>query len=288
MAIDLQYLPESLSGKTVGKFNFDDTIFDQDLEKLGCSVVFIDPKIEQHVTQRIDFFVLDCAPYLNSDYVEEAKRALNAFRKIGEGAFCYSAFLYANQNHNWDVVNHGSPTPEAGFVPSSRWVYDNLLSDFGARAVSGFNYSSTTHCMITRLMPLKRTVMCIMAASMQGKTTLVRQLVGKHSFYHVSSDYLLDTLIRIKEVNNLPSDVADLKEAINKIEPNKLWGRFFRLLEEDANLLESFLTLIGKNLIGSIGEGVVSFDIDIRSEEKQAQVKKFFLDEGYKVWGCTI
>lgn len=290
MSNDTSFLPESLRGKTVGMWTPGPTMFDRDLERLSCRIVPLGREYPAPLADsdpRIDFFVLDGTHYLGGNYISKLRQTLEAYRNCGLPISCYAILPYALINHDWDVVNNGVPLLSEDCLPSAPWLYHSVLEKFAVRAVANIKHKGVYPCIVIRVTPLKRTIMCIMAQSGQGKTTLVRQMTGRHSIYHVSSDYLLSNLINKKTHATASAAQRSLHEAIATIDPEKLWGRFFRVLDEDHTLLAAFLTLVKGHLDLANDTALTSFDIDLRQHDSQEFVQKFFQESEFKVWRCS-
>jgi len=283
-----QFLPESALGQTVGVLGGDPGKFAADLRALGCKTLDLFDGSDLELSKEADFFVLDASCYLDAGaYPEKINPILKSYAAGAANRYCYSIFPYANMNYDWDVTNLARPADPSIMLPATRWIYDTLLDDFAARAIANIRHGDAVPCIVTRLLPLKRTLLCIMASSGSGKTTLVRLLANRHRLFHTSSDYLLNNILSVSGSVTDNASLSQLRSAIDRIPSEKLWGRFFRLLEEDHLLLESFLELAWQHM-QLAGEGtLLSLDIDLRTEEGRAALVAFFRKKDLKVWECT-
>lgn len=282
-----EMLPPSLAGKTVGVWGDVPTKFDTDLERLKCKIIRLSLDATPAQAKNLNFFVLDGLTWMNDGYVTKTRRYLDAYQKLANGRFCYGIFPYVTLNYGWDVHNQGAPALQGNLLPGARWNYDELLSDFAARAVSNIRVDEHVSSIVTRLLPLDRTLLCIMAASGQGKTTLVRQLTNQHDVFHTSSDYLLTTIIALEAGSDPSPQVVKLKAAIETLKPDQIWAKFFRLLDEDAELLSCFLELAWQHMQLAKSSSLISFDIDLRLDSGKQNAKNFFRDKNLKVWECN-
>lgn len=280
-------LPASLAGKAVGVWASGPTTFDADLARLGCKVVGLEVDATIADAAEVEVFVLDGLAWVNDEYVSRTRACLDAYQRVAEGRFCYGLFPYVSLNYGWDVHNQGAPTSQSDLLPGARWSYDELLQNFAARAVTNIKVDDKVSCIVTRLLPLDRTLLCVIAASGQGKTTLVRQLKNQHNVFHTSSDYLLTTIIALKPGEGASSEIIRLKAAIEAIAPDKIWAQFFRLLDDDPELLKCFLELAWRHMQLAKPSSLISFDIDLRLEAGKQRTKSFFRDKNLKVWECN-
>lgn len=281
-----KFLPEALAGKMIGVLAEPGPILSCDLEALGCTAIPIAPD-KTDLPEGVAAFVLDCAPMLGHEYTLSARNALRAYARLANDQHCYGAFPYRNLNYNWDVVNFGGPGATEDIIPGARWIYDTLLGDFAVRAVANVIHDECRY-IITRLMPLQRTLVCIMAASGHGKTTFARHLKNQHNTFHTSSDYLLNTIISAGLDHSTSQNFAQLKQAISDIPSDKLWGRFFRLLEEEDHLLHCFLEMVWQHMKLAPENGLLSFDIDLRKSSSKQATLVFFRKKNLKVWECGM
>ena len=286
MSESLQFLPTDLRNKTVGTWGKSPTLFTPDLLALGCKMVEIDPDDSSTTADNVDFFVLDCTPLIAKGYVTSVRKILWQYRLLAEERYCYGIFPYTTINYDWDVTNTGAPLGVDNCLPGARWLYDDLLQGFAARAVANIQFNGTVPCVVSRLVPLRQTLLCIMEASGLGKTTLVRQLKCQHNVFHTSSDYLLSGIINLRLDENSSPEVRRIKQIINAIEPDELWGRFFRLLDADEELLTCFLQMAWQHMQLAEPWSLISLDIDLRKEASRNATVSFFREKKLKVWEC--
>ncbi|WP_298334813.1 hypothetical protein [uncultured Erythrobacter sp.] len=282
-----KYLPSNLKGLTAGIFQTEENLFLDDVELLGGQQLTLGTTIDPSSARKLDYFLLDMRSDLGPDYAAKLRSFLDIFRQTANGRQLYAAIPYIEMNYHWDVHNDTIPSAHGDAFPGPRHLYDNMMADFAVRSISNLPMKDKMRCMVLRLSPLSRTVVCIMAASGQGKTTFVRQLKQNSSSFHVASDYLLSSIIGLKDDGSHSEQVKAIKASISGLDHNGIWSNFFRMVEKDDQLLYAFLEIVLLQFETASNKQFVSFDIDAREENTQSKIKRFFEGNGLKAWMCT-
>ncbi len=282
-----KHLPSQLKDKTAGVFLTEANMFLDDVTALGGRLIPLDFGGDLTAADEADYFLLDTRSEIGHGYAAILWKILDAFKKISSGRTMYAAIPYKEMNYQWDVYNETIPSIHGDAFPGARHVYDNMLADFAVRAIGNVPMDDKMRCMLLRLTPLDRTVICVMSASGQGKTTFVRQLKQNTGSYHVSSDYLLSSILGMKASDTHSDQIKTIKTAVATVPSDKIWSRFFRMVEEDDALRIAFLDIVALQLEAAGDKRLVSFDIDAREQETRSKIKDFFQERGLKVWICT-
>ncbi|MEM1051353.1 MAG: hypothetical protein AAGI28_04585 [Pseudomonadota bacterium] len=282
-----RYLPVNLKGLTAGIFQTEDNLFLDDVVLLGGEQFMLGAAIEPDSTRELDYFLLDMRSELGPNYAAKLRNYLKIFGESSNGRQLYAAIPYIEMNYHWDVHNDTIPSAHGDAFPGPRHLYDDLMAGFAVRSISNLPMEDKIRCMVLRLTPLSRTVVCVTAASGQGKTTFVRQLKRYPGSFHVASDYLLSSIIGMKDNDEHSQQIKTIKASISGLDHNGIWSSFFRMIEKDDQLLYAFLDIVLLQLETATDKQFVSFDIDAREEATQLKIKRFFEENGLKAWMCT-
>lgn len=234
-----------------------------------------------------DLIFFDATVIDGFDHVDGVNRLTATLKNcLKTGGQAYMVLRTGIVQTDWDVYNPILLTP-IGKLPSSEYLYNELLSDFAVRPLirlTDDKHKSYSVTRIFRLTPRQPTLMVVIGHSQAGKTTLARCLRQMPDAIHLSSDYLFYELFRLRTYGLLPNCSQRLLDVVSGGTPEEV-GNFFRTIESDTQLFKDYLTFV----ISMIPKwkSSISLDLDLRIPARLNELKSMFSDAGFSVWVVT-
>jgi hypothetical protein len=183
--------------------------------------------------------------------------------------------------HGFDVYNSVVQVGR-GVLPTQAYLFDEVLRSWSVRMMdSAVGTAPFEATRFIRLAPKRPTLLLVLGRSQAGKTSLAREFLKLDRHMHVSNDYIYVEIVRRKRAGIVEDLPPDLVERVGD-GSGTACGKFNRMLEADAGLLEEYLGVVARLLPPD--KALISMDFDMTRQEQVELMKQFFDRCGYSVW----
>jgi len=249
-------------------------------------ITSIDHDIWDFPHAEMDYIFFDTRVMSKFHYVEDVPRLTERLQRLlSSSGNCFTTFRTGIVQAEWDVYNSVLVT-ESGVLPSSPFLYDELLKDFAVRPLLRLKDEQAPGCVtrVFRIAPRQPTILVILGQSQSGKTTLARAFRHLQPGAHFSSDYFYFNLFQVRG-KLATSDYSPRLQKILGDATAEDTGNFFRSLEDDLPSFEEYLSLV-VDLLPNATQ-LISMDLDLRRDDRVPVVKASLEAAGYSVWFVT-